>query len=418
MHISKYYFILKRLSKRLIVRAYLSIAVGIVLALLALEISDYVPKVWADLLGNEAVDDILKILASSMLIVATFSLSTMVSAYSAASQGVTPRAARLLMEDRESLNALSIFLGAFIFSIIAIIALSTGFYEQPERFVLFIFTILLVVLIVWTIVGWIEKLSKLGRVHETIMQVEGMCSHALEKVGNDLAYGAQIYEEDSALFKDGIDLFHKRVGYVRSIDFDALNDLASNHGAKILIEVEPGTYMYECRRLGVVAGRVSDSILKSFQECFDVGSSRFFEEDPRFGFITLGEVASRALSPAVNDPGTAIDVISSMIRLLTSWDKKIVKERVKVNFNSLYVRPFVACVFFQDIVNPISRDGARHLEVNIRLYKALEALENLSSHELTTCATHWKKRVIQRALETLEFSDDKESFKEVIESKT
>jgi uncharacterized membrane protein len=28
---------------------------------------------------------------------------------------------------------------------------------------------------------------------------------------------------------------------------------------------------------------------------------RYFEEDPRFGLITLSEIASRALSPAVND---------------------------------------------------------------------------------------------------------------------
>jgi uncharacterized membrane protein len=44
---------------------------------------------------------------------------------------------------------------------------------------------------------------------------------------------------------------------------------------------------------------------------------RYFHEDPRFGLITLSEIASRALS--VNDPSTAIQIISSHVRLFSVW---------------------------------------------------------------------------------------------------
>ena len=36
---------------------------------------------------------------------------------------------------------------------------------------------------------------------------------------------------------------------------------------------------------------------------FVIGGSRVFDQDPRFGLLVLSEIASRALSPAVNDPG-------------------------------------------------------------------------------------------------------------------
>lgn len=408
MHITKYYFLLQRLSKRLIIRAYLSVAFAILLALVAVKLGGLVPAAWAQFLGNQAVDEILKILASSMLMVATFSLSTMVAAYSAASQGVTPRAARLLMEDRESLNALSIFLGAFIFSVVAIIALSTGFYEKAERFVLFVFTVLLVVVIVWTIVGWIEKLARLGRVHETIHAVEDICEKSLDKLGVDLFYGANDIRNQEALFDKGIELFHEKIGYIRSIDYEALNQLATQYGVKIFVEVEAGAYLYASRRIGLVKSEMRDETqLQSLRDCFDIGTSRFFESDPRFGFITLGEVASRALSPAVNDPGTAIDVIGSMIRLMTWWDQHIKVTRPQVKYQNLYLNPFESCAFFQDIVNPISRDGAKHLEVNIRLYKALEALERLHDRDLQSCAKEWKERIYKRAMTSLEFEDDR-----------
>jgi uncharacterized membrane protein len=47
---------------------------------------------------------------------------------------------------------------------------------------------------------------------------------------------------------------------------------------------------------------------------------------PRFGLITLSEIASRALSPAVNDPGTAIQIISSHVRLFSLGPKQLMRK--------------------------------------------------------------------------------------------
>jgi uncharacterized membrane protein len=54
------------------------------------------------------------------------------------------------------------------------------------------------------------------------------------------------------------------------------------------------------------------------RKAFVIGNMRYFHEDPRFGLITLSEIASRVLS-AVNDPGTAIQIISSHVRLFSLW---------------------------------------------------------------------------------------------------
>jgi uncharacterized membrane protein len=50
---------------------------------------------------------------------------------------------------------------------------------------------------------------------------------------------------------------------------------------------------------------------------FTLGDMRYFEEDPRFGLITLSEIASRALSPAVNDPGTTNSNNGCHVRLFS-----------------------------------------------------------------------------------------------------
>jgi uncharacterized membrane protein len=102
-------------------------------------------------IGADSVDNILGIIASSMLTVATFSLSTMVSAYSAATSNVTPRATRLVMEDSTSQNVPATFVGSFLFSLVGIVALTTGAYGEQGRLVLFVVTIGVIALIVVTL---------------------------------------------------------------------------------------------------------------------------------------------------------------------------------------------------------------------------------------------------------------------------
>ena len=66
-----------------------------------------------------------------MLVVAAFSLSTMVQAYAAAAPATTPRVAELPRRDRAAQAALATFSGAFLFALVGILAL--GVRRQRVR---------------------------------------------------------------------------------------------------------------------------------------------------------------------------------------------------------------------------------------------------------------------------------------------
>lgn len=113
-------------------RATVFTIAGIVLAMSAPLLSGLIPEGLSNAFGNDAAGTLLQILASSMLAVTTFSLTTMVSAYSTATQIGTPRSIQLLIADRTSQNALSTYVGAFAFSIVGIIALSIESIQIPS----------------------------------------------------------------------------------------------------------------------------------------------------------------------------------------------------------------------------------------------------------------------------------------------
>jgi uncharacterized membrane protein len=180
---SRWQWLLTRLTRQLWFRATLIGALGIAAASLAALTEHLLPWDLPTTIGADSVDGILNIIASSMLAVTTFSLSVMTSAYSAATSNVTPRAIKLLIEDRLTQNVLSSFIGSFLFSIVGIVVLKTGAYGDSGRFVLFIVTIAVIALVVVSLLRWIDRLTRLGRVGETTERVEEAIQRAIDVLG-------------------------------------------------------------------------------------------------------------------------------------------------------------------------------------------------------------------------------------------
>lgn len=177
---SRWQWIVHLLLRKIWFRAAMFSIGSVALALLAAFVAPFVPSDISTKIGSNAVDNILGILASSMLAVTTFSLTAMVAAFAGASSNITPRATQLLARDATAQNALSTFLGAFLYSIVGIAALSTDIYGPSGRVILFLGTIVVIVIIVVTLLGWIEHLASFGRVGSTIEQIERATRAAAE----------------------------------------------------------------------------------------------------------------------------------------------------------------------------------------------------------------------------------------------
>lgn len=127
------------------------------------------------------------------------------------------------------------------------------------------------------------------------------------------------------------------------------------------------------------------SLKLRIQKAFSVGDERTFDQDPRFGLSVMAEIASRALSPAVNDPGTAIDVIGRLVRLLSDWQRRghdgVVQGEEALAYPRVRVSALATSDLIEDAFLPIARDGAGLVEVQIRLQKSLEALARIGTED-------------------------------------
>lgn len=112
----------------------------------------------------------------------------------------------------------------------------------------------------------------------------------------------------------------KSVGYVQHIYMQALAKLAKEADCPIWIATVPGRFVREQAELAVVdKASLDEATISAIPEAFVIGRNRVFEQDPRFGPVVLSEIAIHAISPSLNDPGTAIDVIGRLVRVLSPW---------------------------------------------------------------------------------------------------
>lgn len=418
---ARWRWITNRLTKRLWFRASLFSILGGATALLAVIFNDFIPEELPSRIGADAVDRILGIIASSMLAVTTFSLSTMVTAFTAASNSVTPRATYLVMEDTTTQNALATFIGSFLFSLVGIIALSMGAYGSQGRVVLFAVTIVVVALIVYTLLRWIDHLSRLGRMGETIDRVEAAAMQAIKQRVQWPYLGGSAYPSDLVFPPYATTLKSGHTGYVQHIDVRALGAIAKKLQIHIYIDVLPGAFVY----LGAPILKIIAEDYQSFDKdkniidkilaTLTIGIRRTFDHDPRFGLCVLSEIASRALSAAINDTGTTIDVIGRGVRTLACWATSNAPPQVEQGCNRVFVRALTVEDLFDDFFAPISRDGAGLIEIDLRMIKALNSLSEIHPALFKNASKKHADILIKRAETKLTLQDEKDQLNSLAE---
>ena len=117
-------------------------------------------------------------------------------------------------------------------------------------------------------------------------------------------------------------LWPARSTVLQWVDVPRLLRAAEHSEARIHLSVVPGTTIFDGHRVAVVtdAENLSDQAVR---DALGVGSERTFDQDPALALRLLADIALRALSPAINDPTTAVqslDVIADLLSVLIRRD--------------------------------------------------------------------------------------------------
>ena len=132
---------------------------------------------------------------------------------------------------------------------------------------------------------------------------------------------------NSLVEKDGYPVRVRQAGYIQYIDPQYVLTLAREHDLVIRLLRKPGHFVWRDARVALVwpAARVDEELDQQIRNAFRIGNGRTPTQDVAYAVNQLVEMAVRAMSPAINDPFTAmtcLDYIGEGLALFIQQGEK------------------------------------------------------------------------------------------------
>ncbi|WP_324754947.1 DUF2254 domain-containing protein [Roseovarius sp. Pro17] len=389
-----------------------------ILSLIALGITQiietFVPDSMASRMTGASADRLLNIISSAMLSVTIFSMTVMVSVYRSSASQWTPRVHQLIMQDSTTQKTLAAFIGAWVYALIAIILRETSVFRDEHALIIFWLTVLVLAYVVWSLVRWVLHLQTFGSLLHTTRQVEDITKERFQERLKTPCLGANPLH--GAVPNAAWSIESDQSGYIQHIYPEGLNAVAERYDVRLYLPQPIGYYIFLNEPLLWVEGDVTEDDREEFlslvRDHVNVIDLRDYDQDPRFGLVVMGEIASKALSPGINDPGTAIDIITRVGRILSSYsneaDENSESREGGPELDRLWVPPLKPADLLDDGFGSLTRDGAQLYEVQFRLQATLAGLMRHPDKGLRDAAFDYAEMALRRAVEAMDFAPDRE----------
>ena len=341
------------------------------------------PFVFRD--GVEGARALLSAVAGSMITVTGVVFSVMVVAFTLASSQFTPRLLRNFMRDFGNQVVLGIFIGTFTFClcILRVVGGPTGDFI-PRISVTCAF--LLTGVSIGALVFFIHHAASLIQAQAMIAKIGRELDGALQplypsQIGTEPPAGAeQQIPPDFA--RRAVAVAAEQSNYVEAIDGHGLLELAETNDLLIDLAHRPGDFAVKGEVIARVypAERVTPEVHTAIGNAFVFGPERTQTQDPEFVLNELVEIATRALSPGINDPATAVlcvDQLAAALALVASRPMPSTRRHGRDARLRVVAKHYGFGGLVNAAFNPIRQYGRNSVAVTIRL---LEAIRRIALH--------------------------------------
>ncbi len=257
---------------------------------------------------------ILVTIAGGLVSLTVFSFTMVMAQLNRAADSYSPRLLPGLISTRSHQVVLGIFLGTITFSLIVLISIepSDDSYELPGM------TILIAVILGLSCLGlfvyFIHKISIAIQITNILERVSNKTGDRIKQIDAEREE-RHVGAPTDAAFEEAQTLRAPRTGYYHGCNISSLLEVATDE--ELVVEVVPvrGLFVLE----GTVAVRLDREIGEEVEEKI-LSTLRFSRDDlvdDNFvlGFKQITEIAIRAMSPGINDPGTAVNAIDHLTKL-------------------------------------------------------------------------------------------------------
>ncbi len=319
---------------------------------------------------------LLGALVASGLSFIIFTFSILLVALQIASGNLSPRVIPLFLKDRPVKIVLGVFVFTFIYSVAVLGRIEDSVPQLPM-----LLTILFSLASIGAFLYMIDYSGKNLRPVAVVARIAAEGQRVIEAVYPQVLPRSGVSPPEPEPIQLGtpsrIITHDGSPGFILAMDVDGLVAAAVRADCVITVVPQVGEFVAKGEPLFHVFGATDGLDERELHQLVAFGPERTMEQDSAFAFRILVDVAIKALSPAINDPTTAVLVINEIHRLLRvvgTRDLGTGRVRDKAGKLRIIYRTPDWEDFVSLAVTEIRQYGAGSIQVPRRLHAMLENL--------------------------------------------
>lgn len=315
---------------------------------------------------------ILGTIVGSIISLMVFSFSMVMVVLNRATATLSPRVLPGLISNRFHQIVLGVYLGTIIFSLLLIVNVDTPDrdFQVPSLGILIsmVLSFSCLSLFVYFIHSISEKIQVDNILNDlkinTYKAIKESDFESIEDKKNNLSFEGWFKQKSN------------KSGFLKRISFDSLRDFCVENDIKVKMEIKTGTYLVEHYPFAFTDKELNKKQHESLLACFTLYTEEHINDHFSFGFGQISEIAVKALSPGINDPGTAIRAIDLLAELFIQLI--LIKQQVFIKDKEGNICVYLMPITFEDVLyqnfTPIRNYGQNDVLVMLQLLASLEKM--------------------------------------------
>jgi uncharacterized membrane protein len=207
-------------------------------------------------------------------------------------------------------------------------------------------------------------------------------------------------------------LIHRaRPEVIQALNTAALVGLAKTSGGIIEMLAAVGDTVVDLTPLLRVFGARQPIDEVALAKAIEMGDERTFEQDPKYAIRLLVDIAIKALSPAINDPTTAVQALDQIEDLLLRLGRRRL-EIGEFRDTEGQLRLVVPLPTWEDYLrlafDEIRYCGARSVQVMRRMKALVNDLSSRLPEDRSPALRHWEERLQTTIARSFEDAEEKQ----------
>lgn len=268
-----------------------------------------------NLIHPDSARSLLGAITGGMISLMVFSFSMVMIVLSQTASNYSPRVIPNLIGRRFHQVVMGTYLGTILYCIVVLSSIQSKLYVFQVPHLSIVLSVLFGLISLSLFIAFIHSISQHIQIGKIIRSVHNDTLNAIDHYWENTEM-IQTSELPSA--HTWIPVSSPVSGYLHEMDKSALVKFAKKNDIVVWMAVSWGSYVHQWQPLLRVSRLLSEEERETLVSVFIFETGEIISQNYAFGFKQMTEIAVKALSPGINDPGTAVEAIDRLSHLFAS----------------------------------------------------------------------------------------------------